>query len=388
VVVLFPGGGSVNGGNPSADSPRFIGDRDVVLVHVNFRMGMLGFLYLGELLGADYQASGSCGLMDQICALEWVRDNIAYFGGDPGNVTLMGQSAGAKSVCNLLISPRAKGLFRRAIAMSGAIQVIKDQRTAAIIAERFLAINGVSRADAPRLLDLPANQILAMQGRYFAAHDHSTGPTYDGVALPRTPEEYLDTGALRGVPVLIGYAKDERGALPEPPWTAEQRRAELTGHFGDNGEYLYGQYLDMRRRMPEYEAAARLLTTYCYGHAAVVFAEMLVHAGAQVWAYRWDHPCNSYASHGSDIRYAFFHGRECTPGDFPASFERLEQVINGSLLDFIERGDPSSEALPGWRPYTERQQGTRMYYSTYPSAEPFDLSSYDHNVPIQEYRLH
>lgn len=167
VVFQIHGGGSFRGCSHSSyyDGPNFCNGYDVVYVSINYRLGLFGYLYLGELLGEEYAASGSLGLMDQIAALQWVRDNVAAFGGDPDNITLMGHSAGAKSVSNIIISPRSKGMFRQAIIQSGSIQCLRTKETSAIVTERILRELEIKPKDAAKLLTLPAEELTTVSGR-------------------------------------------------------------------------------------------------------------------------------------------------------------------------------------------------------------------------------
>src|SRR5256885_5800272 len=141
VMVWIHGGAFVTGtgSTPWYDGTRFVEHGDVVLVTINYRLGALGFLHLAELGGEQYASSGNAGILDQVAALEWVRDNIAAFGGDPGNVTIFGESAGAISVGTLLGLPAAKGLFVKAIPQSGAAHHGKPADEADDVAREFLA---------------------------------------------------------------------------------------------------------------------------------------------------------------------------------------------------------------------------------------------------------
>src|SRR5262245_55230106 len=164
VMVWIHGGAFVTG---SGHVPWYNGSNlarlyDVVLVTLNYRLGALGFLHLGHLEPA-FAGSGSNGIGDQVQALRWVRDNVAAFGGDPANVTIFGESAGGMGVRALLGTPTAAGLFRGAIAQSGAAAHAHDTSTAEWVTERFLAVLGLSAGTADALLSLPAEEILRAQ---------------------------------------------------------------------------------------------------------------------------------------------------------------------------------------------------------------------------------
>lgn len=150
VLVHIHGGGLCWGANSDAGSEgqRFAQDREIVVVSIQYRLGVLGYLHLRHLLGEEYAQSGNCGLLDQVAALRWVRENIERFGGDPENVTIMGQSAGGRSVGGLLVTPQAKGLFHKAILQSGAIQSVHDEKTARALTRQILEAFGLQEGDA------------------------------------------------------------------------------------------------------------------------------------------------------------------------------------------------------------------------------------------------
>ena len=389
VVVMYSGGGSTNGGNdnPVFNGPYFCKDREVVMVYANFRLGMLGFLYLGHLLGEEYQASGSCGLMDQIFALKWVHENIAAFGGDPDNVTIMGQSAGAKSVSNMMLAPSADGMYNKVIAMSGANQVIRDLETSRVITDRFLKVNGIAKEDVRKLFSLSGQEILAMQEKYYSIYPHMTGPVYDGVVLPLRMEDRLLPGAKKGISVLIGHTKEETPFVPRQPEDDETLHERLRIGFGIYGDHVYSVYREYCRTMPKYLALSVLMTQYNYGDGAIRYAQRLANAGAEVWCYRWDYPGNYRPGHGTDLSYVCGYAQYEQKEPKPHHFDEMCLLMNNSFMNFIESGNPQTPDTTAWKPYTDSSEGTRMYFSDYPSAEAFSLDNYDHDIPDSQLTL-
>src|ERR671916_3207496 len=161
VLVWIHGGAFVNGSGstPWYDGTSFAARGDVVCVTINYRLGALGFLHLDDLGGEAYASSGNVGLLDQVAALRWVRDNIEAFGGDPANVTVFGESAGAMSIGALLGMPAARGLFRRAIPQSGAANHVSSRDTATGVALDLLDAVGLDRSQVDRLRDLPVEAL-------------------------------------------------------------------------------------------------------------------------------------------------------------------------------------------------------------------------------------
>jgi para-nitrobenzyl esterase len=215
VLVWIHGGAFVMGAGSALvyGGERLARRGDVVVVTLNYRLGALGFLVLGDVApGAGFAAN--LGLRDQIAALAWVRDNIAAFGGDPDNVTVFGESAGAMSVGALLGAPSARGLFARAIAQSGAADHCSTREQAARVAQTFLDALGLAPGEAGKLAELPVDALLAAQRETMmrlalALPGLPFQPAVDGDVLPAPPLEAVAAGGARGVPLLLGTNRDE-----------------------------------------------------------------------------------------------------------------------------------------------------------------------------------
>jgi para-nitrobenzyl esterase len=211
VLVWIHGGGFQTG---SGSIPWYHGTTlarrfDAVVVSINYRLGALGFTHLAETpVGDERPGSGNLGLLDQVAALQWVQDNIENFGGDPGNVTIFGESAGGMSVGVLLGMPAARGLFHRAIAQSGACQGLAGADEAAATAERLVAEVGGVEA----LLHAPAEDVVAAQSRVAASVRFALGgaqilpftPVLDGVAFPTHPLEAIRAGSAAEIDLVAG----------------------------------------------------------------------------------------------------------------------------------------------------------------------------------------
>ncbi|MBT2469842.1 carboxylesterase/lipase family protein [Streptomyces sp. ISL-66] len=218
VMVWLHGGAFLTGSGRDSvfDGSRLARHHDVVVVTLNYRLGALGFLYLKDLLGSQYAESGNVGLLDQVAALDWVRDNIAAFGGDPANVTLFGQSAGAMSVASLMTMPSAAGLFQKAIAQSGSAEYAHTTERATDVTRQMLAALSIPEEAAGALLDVPAVDLLnAQQGVSEAMRTRGDGlglpfaPVVDGSVLPRVPLEAIRNGAGARIPLLLGTNLEE-----------------------------------------------------------------------------------------------------------------------------------------------------------------------------------
>jgi len=250
VLVWFYGGSFVTGASSQAcfDGTRLAAEQDVVVVSVNYRLGALGFLDLRALGGSV----ANLGLHDALCALRWVRDNIAALGGDPRRVTVFGESAGGGMCAHLLASPLAHGLFRGAIVQSGVTEHTLDAERAALVATTFARLAGAPSSDELRALPLDA--VLDAQTATIAELLPTVGmmpfhPVIDGEVLLAAPAAALGAGVATGVPLLAGTTADEMRlyldpALPPPTHARLVRRVEkYLGVGAERAEQIVAAYV-------------------------------------------------------------------------------------------------------------------------------------------------
>jgi len=393
VLVWVHGGGNLEGSivNPAWEGPNIAGGHDIVFVNVSYRLDVFGALYLRDLLGEEYKYSGSNIDLDKVTALKWVKENIANFGGDPENVTLMGQSGGAKSVGNLITCPAAAGLFKRAVMISGCAHTMKTLETAKTIRDRFFEINGLKKEDASKLLTMSSEEIMAMSEKYRKIHSHSNGPVIDGVVYEEHPLDYIAEGKAGFLEaVYIGYCREESGGF----WNRtskdpEARRNSIRAKFGKNAQHMIDVYYDPQlKENAEYEAYGNVVNHFNYANESVQFAEALAKAGIKTYAYRFDFEGERGPVHLSDLPFYFRSNRDNDPHDsHPEEFDYMNDIMNPALIGFVKNGDPNHSRLPQWKPYTDPDNGNRMYFGENSSAEPFSLSTYDHDVEFLEYYL-
>jgi para-nitrobenzyl esterase len=210
VLVWIHGGGWLIGSGRLHDGTSLATLGDVVVVTLNYRLGPFGFLHLAELGGEGYFASGNCGILDQVAALQWVQDNIAAFGGDPHRVTVFGESAGAMSIGTLLALPAAHGLFQQAILQSGTVGPIRSCTEATTLARTFLKILDVSPVDLSPLEQISAERLVeaasalpGWQGTARAGEMIHFAPVIDGVILPQPPLQAIASGVAKHIPMII-----------------------------------------------------------------------------------------------------------------------------------------------------------------------------------------
>jgi len=396
VIVFIHGGGHVEGSNADAYAAghRLIRGKDAVMVSPNYRLGAFGYLYLGELLGERYSQSGNCGLLDQLFALQWVNDNIASFGGDPNAVILMGQSAGGKSVAALMVSPRAGGLFRRAIIQSGGVQSIRDISTASALAKRVLQPLGLLERSAAsgresiadRLHAMSADELLALQVEAYASVSptHLFGPVIDGQVIEEPPERYISSGKLAGIPVLIGYAREE--SVPpaiDPDFDEAEVPKLLYRTYGSNGARLLERYKRLARHDHPSMAYGKLQTQYMYGNASMSLTQLLAENGCEVWCYRWDYAGCGLASHSSEMPYLFGVGRAEHGDGFLPEHAYMSEWMNDTWMAFVLTGNPNHPAIPYWPSCSSGEIGYRLLIDERPVVEPIHLHAYDKRFPMQ-----
>jgi para-nitrobenzyl esterase len=365
VMVYIHGGAFVigSGSESTYDGTSFATQHDIVVVTCNYRLGLLGLLYLGDLAGDDY-AQGNCALLDQIAALQWVHDNIAAFGGDPDNVTVMGESAGAMFVGNLLAMPAARGLFQRAILESGASSsslLTRDQATS--ITQAVLKKLDLQASQVLSLIEVPAETLLNVQSE-VASEWRGGGayaPVIDGVTLPKHPLELIAEGVSLPVPLLIGSNRDEwRLFTILLGGNVEDVKAGLSQTFGAATEHVHEIYTKERADQAPELAWIDMQGDKVFRIPAIRQAEAQVRQGAPVWMYRFDWASPAFegqlgACHAIEMPFVWnildnlF--TQFLLGDAIAQIQPLIDRIHGTWAAFIRTGNPNTAAFPDWPHY-------------------------------------
>ncbi len=359
VMVWIHGGGFANGSGTSA---TFEGEhyaaRGVVLVTLNYRLGVFGFLAHPELTRQTRsKSSGNFGLEDQIAALRWVKANIAQFGGDPANVTIFGQSAGGASVLNLVASPLTRGLFGKAIVQSGAARQAIAPATLADAEQRGEAFVGTQSIASLRALDQAALIKLAAAGG--GSGGIRFGPSIDGHVLTRDPASALRDRRGPALPMLIGSNSREGLGTPDA-----SRFADIVGSaFGANAARalaLYGTSADPLLGTPQEQFA----TDSTFRCGAVQIAGLNAAAGAPTWQYQFEQfvPGREAAgaAHSFEVPYVFgnLSSTGFSAADYGPADRRLATLMTHYWTNFATTGDPNGPGLPRWPRY---QAGARAY---------------------------
>jgi len=388
-VIVWIHGGSLRIGSsaePMYDGSEFA-RRGAVFVSLNYRLGVLGYLAHADLSAESPDGvSGNYGLRDQIAALQWVRDNIEVFGGDPSNVTIMGESAGALSVSYLLTSPEAEGLFHKAIIESPNARNFPELKTAAYglpsaeaIGAGIFAKLGLETLEAARAMD--AQDLTNRAG--FAPQG-----TIDGKVLPLQIIDAFDTGRFSKVPVLAGFnsgeVRSQRAFVPRPPDSPEAYEAEITARYGDGAEAFLDIY-------PADDVQGSILSTLrdaIYGWAAERIVRKEAAAGQPAFMYVFDYcypaaeAVDLCAFHASEVPFVFGHlDSESLPPNWPVPDGEEDRAISKALLDywtsFAATGQPESAYGPVWSSYGQDQSyldiGQTLASRTDPIPGMFEL---------------
>jgi para-nitrobenzyl esterase len=387
VMVWIHGGAFVSGSGSSSwyDGASFAAQGDVVVVTINYRLGIFGFLHLGEIGGEEYATTGNCGIQDQVAALQWVQDNIAAFGGDPNNVTIFGESAGAMSIGVLLGLPSAQGLFHKAILQSGSAANVHTSEKATKIAGHLLAALQVEPANLSKLEELPVDQLIQAAD---SLPPMSLGPVIDGISLPRHPEEAIADGSAKDVTILIGTNKDEYNIFSafDPEWknADETKVTKLFEKTFGPLVPLISSYLGGNKPLSQ-ELYNKLLTMSIFTYPAQKLSELQVKQDAPVWMYRfdWETPVFGGAlksTHALEIPFVFNTLNTPNTDNFTGSSPERQLVANQmhrAWINFARNGNPGSENLPEWPKYNLNERSTMI----------FNIESTVENDPNREERM-
>jgi len=373
-MVWFHGGGyaASSASWPMFDGRNLAAKHDVVLVTLNHRLNVFGYLYLAELGGEKYAHSSNVGMLDLIVALEWVRDNISNFGGDPGNVTIFGQSGGGGKVSTLMAMPAAKGLFHRAIAMSGAAVRgnTADRATAGAVA--FMAKLGLKPNQVDELQKLPQSQLVeGMRG----VQGLQLGPVVDGRSLPTHPFDPTASEISAGVPLMIGSTE-----------------TEVTWSNSVNFDPLDDAALHKRIRDSakiEDAAADRLIAVYKQGRPQASNLDLFFIIATDIsnfrsgtdteaerkaaqrkapvykYLFQWYSPVREgklRSFHTLDIPFAF-DSVDLAPTMVGNGPERqpLADKMSAAWVAFARSGNPNHKGIPDWKPFDTDRRATMIF---------------------------
>ncbi len=354
---------------------------NLVVVTINHRLNVFGYLHLADIAGEEFAGSGVAGMLDAVLALQWVRDNIAVFGGDPGKVTIFGESGGGSKVSTLLGMPSAKGLFHRAVIESGPGLRGVEANTATAFTERLLAELKIKKNEINKLQELPITQVQdavkkLIPGRSILGIAAPGGlttrlaPVVDGKYLPQHPFDPIASPTAAGIPIIIGTNRDEnatfltldprRGRLTEPE--LHERLAPILGNKLDK---VIDTYKKTRPKATPWDLFVGL-TSEGTRRASIALAErQAASSSAPVYMYLFTWETDYFgelfrACHVLEIPFVFDNVDDIAlTGGRPDKYDLVESVSE-AWIAFARTGNPNHKGIPKWEPYRAQNRGTMI----------------------------
>jgi para-nitrobenzyl esterase len=393
VMFWLHGGGFAVGASddPITDGKMLAQKGDIVLVSVNHRLNILGFLDLSA-FGDQYAHSANVGMLDVVAALEWVNKNIQSFGGDPKNVTIFGESGGGGKVGTLMSMPGANGLFHKAIIQSGTLVNVMTKEKSTDIGKALVDVLELSEKDLSALHSMPYKQLVGAGNKALektvglrkpgSITMSGFGPVPDGVNLLQQPFTPDFADISKDIPLLIGTTLNElvKTVYDEKNLTLEEAKQRLTKIYGDNAD----AYIELfEKAYPDYSPQDLLSIDTLFRPNTIVTADArAAKTDAPVYSYllTWkstveDHTKGSF--HGLDIPLAFKNielGKHWTGTSNEA--KALAEKMSSAWIHFAKTGNPNVDgALPAWKPYS-RENGETMIFD----AEPKILNNHDREL--------
>ncbi|MBV9759925.1 MAG: carboxylesterase/lipase family protein [Acidobacteriaceae bacterium] len=387
VLFWIHGGGFINGNGIEQDGyngENFARFGDVVFCSINHRLGPLGFCNLAGVGGENFASSGNVGMLDIVAALEWVRDNIANFGGDPGNVTIMGQSGGGAKVCILTAMPSAKGLFHKAVVLSGAARKSGDKTYSENLGAAVVKEVGLSTGELAKLQTMPWKDFYAVAIRAQQGVAKNAGPSggmmrgfvpvVDGNILPQNPYDPVAAPTAAKVPMIISSVQNEQSASWADPAlesiTFEEvvekvkTRAGFGPGFGDKAREVVDSY---SKAFPNKKPVEIWSLVTSNRQSVVALADVKCKQPAPVYVdwFAWQPPLfdrRLRAFHCIDICFWFYNTdlmlTHTGGGPRPRA---LSTKMAGGLLQFMKTGDPNGAGLPKWPRYSAADGETMIF---------------------------
>ena len=381
VMVWLHGGGfsSGSGSGRILDGTRLAHAHDVVVVTINHRLNVFGYTYLGDAMGSDFALSGSAGLLDIVASLEWVRDNIGGFGGDPRLVTIFGQSGGGRKVATLMAMPSAKGLFHRAVIESGAVLRLTTHEDAVRYTDLLLGELGVKAGQVEALQSVPMARLLeadgAVQKKITAREPGGTpnSPMVDGTAIPGHPWDPTGPALSANIPLLIGYAHTEETLYDRP--TPEKLALDDAGLRERASKRLGG---DPTRAIEAFRTAHPEATPWdlwilmATDHPRGTYSRELARRKAEqraapafMYRYDWETPeggGHMRSPHTIEIQFVFNNIPIAGPliSKMPEA-QVLADRTSAAWAAFARTGDPNTPKLPKWPAYSSTARDTMLF---------------------------
>jgi len=366
VMFIIHGGGYTSGsGNLEALEGQHLARlANMVVVTVSHRLGMLGFCDLSGFGGAGLASSGNVGLMDLVLALEWVRDNIAQFGGDPHSVTITGQSGGGGKCSHLMAMPSAKGLFHKVAIQSGSTLKTGRHEQRQKETEALCTKLGVPKGDLAKLQSIPYQQIVDNQG--------NAGPVLDGHVVPRDPFDPDAPAISAGVPMIIGSCLNDSAFTIQNTsvddaslrsWLEQQLR---NSHAEAKTDQILAAYRKTYPNQNPFLLRAIITTDRSTRRNAIAQTQRKAAQGAALaYMYQWNWPADGVgarwgAVHGTDLSPAFANPTTQMTGNTPEG-KQLARQLGSSFAALAKTGNPNNPTIPKWSAYNATQRPVMVF---------------------------
>jgi para-nitrobenzyl esterase len=382
-VMFWLHGGGFDSGTSEWDPGMCLAHKDVVVVSINHRLNILGFLDLST-VSKKYKYSGNVGMLDAVQALEWVRDNIANFGGDPNNVTIFGESGGGGKVGTLLCIPKARGLFHKAIIMSGTILNVNTKAMTEELGEAVLKELNIDKKHVDKIKDVPYKELYAAGQRAMAASIGTRrpgtpmmwgfGPTPDGEVLIKQPFQPDFADFNDDIPIMIGTTFNElQRTRYGQPLTLQQARTELQRTFGDETDAYISAFCEAYPQKSLAQLPADLLCIdWLFRPKTIITADAIGgkrKADTYVYMYTVNEMNNDGltskgSAHGSELKYCFdvlHHYSNQLPKVTLDTNKYWAELLSTVWAKFAHDGNPNCQGIPQWQPYT-KENGELMEF--------------------------
>ena len=372
-VMLWLHGGGFDSGTSAWNPGMQLAKKDVVVVSINHRLNILGFLDLSA-VSPKYKHSGNVGMLDVVKALEWIRDNIRNFGGNPDNVTVFGESGGGGKVGTLLCMPKARGLFHKAIIMSGTILNVNNHEMTQTLGKAVIKELGIGENELERINDVPYQELYNAGQRAMAASIGTRkpgtpmmwgfGPTPDGETLLQQPFQPGFADISSNIPILIGTTFNELQRLRyNDDLTFEQAREALLPTFGnETDDYISA----LNEAWPSSTPQDLLSIDWLFRPKTLITADAIAEsrkAPTYMYMFIWRSPLNKGSVHGQELMFCFntlHHATNDLPEPSDADLA-LADVMSSTWAKFAHDGNPNTPGLPLWHPYTA-ENGEMMVF--------------------------
>jgi para-nitrobenzyl esterase len=398
MVWLHGGGYSAGSGQelPSYDGENLCDKGDVVVVSLNHRLNVLGFLDLSA-YGNKYAQSGNLGLLDLVAALQWIQNNISNFGGNPSNITIFGQSGGGGKVSTLLATPAAKGLFHKGIIQSGSMLQTMESKYSRRIGIAVVEELGLKPSQIDDIQNIPYEQLLSAgekavakikiqaEQEGYSSFIFGWAPTVDGEVLPTQPFAPQAPAQSKDIPLLIGTTQNEFCASAYVPAmrniTIEQAKENLQKKYGDKTENFLKAFA---KAYPNYQPKDLIDVDFTFRPGAVEQAKLkTMQQGAPVYMYMfaWESPVLNgifRSMHCMELPFVFnniANSRSMTGGTKEAY--ALADKMSSAWINFAKTGNPNAEDLPEWEPYSIDKGATLFFNNTCEIKYNFDKELLD-----------